>query len=300
MGLIRLPRRFILQPPNRAVWLENTSLSGDGLLAEVQGGAQVAQYFSKIWQLRYFWMALVRIDLKNRYRRSLIGVGWSLLHPILMTVVLCTVFVTLFKQEVKTYAPFLLCGLIFWNFVTTAMSQGCHCFFAGESYIRQHPAPLAIYPLRTVLGGAIHFLLGLAVVLVFVWCVNGFGNLPALVGLVPSLLLIFILGWSLAILMGVLNVLFQDCQHLTEVLLQVLFYVTPIMYPASVLRARHLDWFVNLNPLAVMLDLLRDPVLFGTLPSPQSYAWGIAAAALAALTAALTLARFEKRMIFYL
>jgi ABC-type polysaccharide/polyol phosphate export permease len=104
----------------------------------------------------------------------------------------------------------------------------------------------------------------------------------------------------MAILMGVLNVLFQDCQHLIEVLLQVLFYVTPIMYPASVLRARHLDWFVNLNPLAVMLDLLRDPILSGTLPSAQSYIMGLTAAGLAAIAASLTLMKIEKRMIFYL
>ena len=72
----------------------------------------MAQYFSKIWRLRYFWMALVRIDLKNRYRRSMIGVGWSLLHPILMTIVLCTVFGQFFHRgDIKTYAPFLLSGL---------------------------------------------------------------------------------------------------------------------------------------------------------------------------------------------
>ena len=110
------------------------------------------------------------------------------------------------------------------------MNQGCQCFFQGESYIRQHPAPLAIYPLRTALGAGIHFLFGLCVLLAFVWLVNGFGNLPALLSLVPTLILMFIICWALAICMGVLNVLFQDCQHLIEVLLQILFYLTPIMY----------------------------------------------------------------------
>jgi lipopolysaccharide transport system permease protein len=100
--------------------------------------------------------------------------------------------------------------------------------------------------------------------------------------------------------MGVLNVLFQDCQHLIEVLLQILFYVTPIMYPAKMLRDRHLDWFVNLNPLAVMLDLLRNPILFGELPSTKTFVLGIAAAGLTAIAASLTLMKIEKRMIFYL
>ena len=190
-------------------------------------------YFSAIWRLRHFWMALVRIDLRNRYRRSVIGIGWSLLHPIAMTVVLCVVFSRLFGMDIRTFAPFLLSGLTLWGFITAVVMQGCQCFFQGESYIRQHPAPLAIYPLRTTLGAGFHFLLGFGIALVFVWWVNGFGNLPALLSLVPTFALLFVIGWSLAICMGVANVMFQDSQHLIEVLMQILFYVTPIIYPAG-------------------------------------------------------------------
>jgi len=264
----------------------------------------VAQYFSRIWRLRFFWMALVKIDLKNRYRRSMIGLGWSLLHPICMTIVLSVVFGQFFHRgDIKAYAPFLLSGFVFWNFITTAMSQGCQCFFQGESYIRQHPAPMAIYPLRTTLGAAIHFGIGLALALAIIWCEFGIVNAPSLLGLVPSLILIFIIGWSLAILTGVLNVLFQDCQHLIDVLLQMLFYLTPIMYePQEVFKDNpSLVWCMkNLNPLAVMLDLLRSPILYGEFPAVQTYLLGIAAAVLAAVAASLTMMKIEKRMIFYL
>ncbi|MCC6126201.1 MAG: ABC transporter permease [Pirellulales bacterium] len=263
----------------------------------------MAQYFSNIWRLRFFWMALVRIDLKNRYRRSMIGVGWSLLHPILMTIVLCTFLGRLMQQDFRTYAPFLLSGLIFWNFITATLNQGCHCFFHGESYIRQYPAPLAIYPLRTALGAGVHFGIGLALVLVIVWIAKGFGNVPSLISLVPALLLIFILGWSAAVLMGVLNVLFQDCQHLIEVLIQVMFYVTPILYdPARLFpQSPNVVWCINhLNPLAIMLDLLRKPILEGAFPSATTFGLGVGVVALAAAAAAATLAKIENRMIFYL
>ena len=78
---------------------------------ELQGGKSVTSYFSDIWRLRYFWMALVRIDLRNRYRRSMIGIGWSLLHPIAMTIILSVVFSQLLKTPMKTYAPYVLSGL---------------------------------------------------------------------------------------------------------------------------------------------------------------------------------------------
>jgi lipopolysaccharide transport system permease protein len=259
----------------------------------------LTDYLSKIWRLRYFWLALVRIDLRNRYRRSMIGVGWSLLHPIAMTIVLCVIFSQAFGQDIKVYGPNVLSGLIFWNYFAAVMNQGCQCIFQGESYIRQHPAPLAIYPLRISLGAGIHFLLGLCIVLVFVWVVHGFGNLPALLSLPTTLLLLFVFGWAMAICMGVINVLFQDSQHLIEVMLQMLFYVTPIMYPKSMVPAK-LEWLVNLNPLAIMLDMLRQPILYGQVPSFGTYSLGVAAVGVVAMTAVFMLMRFERRIIFYL
>lgn len=257
-------------------------------------------YFSHIWRVRHFWLALVRNDLRNRYRRSVLGLGWSLLQPLAMTAVLCVVFCQLFQQSAREYAPFLLSGLTFWSFIATVTNQGCQCFFLNESYIRQHPAPLAIYPLRTVLGAGFHFLVGFSIVVVFVCCVHGLRVLPAAVCILPTLVLLFVFGWSLAVCAGVLNVHFHDTQHLIEILLQMLFYMTPIMYPARLLRDRHLEWVVDLNPLAVFVELIRQPLLEGRMPSPAAYGTGAAVALCAAVTAALVLRCFEKRLIFYL
>jgi lipopolysaccharide transport system permease protein len=261
----------------------------------------VTEYFSDIWRLRHFWLALVRIDLQRRYRRSIIGIGWSLLHPIAMTAVLCVVFSQLLKQEVRSFAPLLLSGLTFWGFVMASAMQGCHCFFQGESYIRQHPAPLAIYPLRTTLGAGFHFLLGFGIALAVVWYVNGFGNLAALWYLLPTFVLLFVFGWALGLCMGVANVLFQDSQHLIEVAMQILFYVTPVMYPPELLLKRRLvSWVVQLNPFAAFLEMIRQPLLAGQLPSWHAVVMAESATLLAVAVAAVTLKRLEKSMIFYL
>jgi ABC-type polysaccharide/polyol phosphate export permease len=263
--------------------------------------ASVTGYLAEIWRLRHFWTALVRIDLRKRYRRSAIGMGWSLLHPIAMTAVLCLVFCHLLQMNVRTYAPFVLSGLTFWGFVMASVMDGCQCFFHGESYIRQHKAPLAIYPLRTTLGAGFHFLLGFGVALLLVWSMKGFGNLPALVSLVPTFLLLFVVGWSLAICMGVANVMFQDSQHLIEVVMQIMFYMTPIMYtPDLLLKRRCLAWIVYLNPFAAFLELIRRPLLDGQLPSTPTVLMASSAGLALAGAASLALWRFEKRMIFYL
>ncbi len=257
-------------------------------------------YFAHIWRLRYFWWSLVRIDLRNRYRRSVLGLAWSLLHPIMMTIVLCTAFSSLFHIDWRTFAPYLLAGLAFWNFLAGTASQGCHCFIQGESYMRQQAAPLAIYALRPVLGMAIHGLAALVVVLMFSGAINGFNNPAALTSLVPSLGLMFLLGWSLALCCGMMNVIFPDTQHLAEVFFQMLFYLTPILYPAKTLIERNMGWVVNWNPLAAFLYLLRTPILDGEFPSLGTYAVALGTVAVFIAIAVMALVRLERRLIFYL
>src|SRR5437588_4063178 len=232
-------------------------------------------YLAAVWRCRYFWLSLVKNDLRTRYRRSVLGMGWSLLHPICMTTILTAVFHKLSDEPIREYAPLVLAGLATWNYVLTVVSHGCHCFFIGESYIRQYPAPLAIYPLRTALGGTIHFLVALSVVMMLSWYFHGFANLPALASLVPTILLLFVFAWSAAVLAGVANVYFQDTQHLTEVGFQMLFYATPIIYPASQLRENNLGWLLNLNPLVSLLELVRQPILEGQVPTMGTFAVAI-------------------------
>jgi lipopolysaccharide transport system permease protein len=99
----------------------------------------------------------------------------------------------------------------------------------------------------------------------------------------------------------VLNVIFQDAQHLIEILLQIAFYATPIMYPSDMLMGRRLvAWIVLLNPLAAILELIRKPLLEGELPSLWAIDMTAIIAIFAVVAARLALERFEKRIIFYL
>lgn len=258
------------------------------------------EYCSEIWAKRFFWMSLVKVDLRRRYRRSWLGIGWSLMNPIAMTVVLCVVFSRLFGQDVASYAPYVLSGLAFWSFVTGIATDGCYCFYHGENYIRQSPAPLAIYPLRVTLGGAIHFGAALLVLMALVWGTSGPGNILVLWTLVPTAVILFVFAWSVAVCLGVANVLFPDMQHMMQVGMQVLFYLTPIFYPAKLLEQHGLSLAVQLNPLAVCLELIRVPILYAEVPTWQAYATAAGAALGAASIAALVLKHIERRLIFFI
>ncbi len=262
--------------------------------------ATAAGYLGEIWRCRYFWLSLVKMDLRTRYRRTILGVGWSLLSPLAMASVLCVVFHRLFNMSIAEYAPFVLSGLAFWAFFTGVILQGCECFYQGETYIRQHPAPLAIYPLRTALGCGFHFLLALCVVIGLKWFFQGFTSWTALVALVPALAIMFVLAWAAALIAGFCSVFFPDIKHLTEVGLQILFYATPIFYPPEILRDRGLSWAADFNPIASLVQLVRLPVLKGEIPPAGAWIAACVATAAVVVVGGVIVARWQKRLIFHL
>ncbi len=260
----------------------------------------MGSYLSAMWRCRYFWLSLVRMDLRARYRRSVLGMGWSLLQPLIMASVLCYVFHRLFRVEITEFGPYLLSGLACWNFITTTTVTGCQCFFIGEPYIRQYPAPLAIYPLRTALAGLFHFLITMVLVVGFSWYFRGFGGVPALVSLIPALVLLFLFSWSLAVLAGFANVFFRDTQHLCDVGFQILFYATPIIYPPQLLRDNGLQGLMSYNPIVAFLQLVREPLLDHQAASGATFALAAATTLVALAAATATLARGQRRLIFHL
>ncbi len=260
----------------------------------------MGSYLASVWRCRYFWLSLARLDLMNRYRRSMLGIGWSLLNPVAMALVLCVVFNKLFQLDARDFWLFLLAGLSFWNFIAGSVMQGCQAFRMGESYIRQHRTPLAIYPLRTVLSGSFHLILALLVVAVISTILHGGADPTAWVSLVPALGLILVLAWSLAVVAGLATVYFPDVQHLSEIGLSILFYATPIIYPTTLLRERGLGWLVDYNPLASFADLVRQPLLAGEIASGAAFATATVTAGVAALAAGWLLSRFEHRLVFHL
>jgi ABC-type polysaccharide/polyol phosphate export permease len=258
----------------------------------------VAGYLNGVWDYRYFWMNLVKAELQRRYRRSILGMGWSLLQPLSMTFVLGLVYRRAFHISFWEFAPLLLTGLAFWNFFSSIIVSGCHSVLIAESYIRQQPLPLAIFPLRTVLTVGFHFLISLMLAIGFVWIVRGPQPVLPLLALLPTLVLLFFFGWAVALLAAFAHVYFPDTQHLCEVGLPALMFLTPIMYPPSLLNSTGLGFVLRYNPLAAMLQMIRDPILNGQAPSLTAFAVALACVIVIAGFAVWMVARFERRLIF--
>lgn len=257
-----------------------------------------------IWKFRHFWMSLVTMDLRTRYRRSVLGVGWSLMNPLMMTVVFCLVFSSWFHNpDWRYYGPYFLSGLTLFDFVRSTALNGCQTFFRNESYIRQCPLPLAVYTLRTVLGAGIHFLIALAVVLTTVFVLRPGQIIPVLQiswVLAPSLVLLFLFAWAVSILSSFMTVYFQDSQQILEVLFQVFFFLTPIMYPPEIILDRGLGILLSLNPVYTFFELIRMPILTGEIPSAWAFSKALIVVSLFGTMAIASIAWLEKKLIFHL
>ena len=259
------------------------------------------QHLTAIWKFRHFLMALVKLDLRLRYRRSILGVGWSLLNPIAMTIVFVVVFGSMLGNgDLPDYVPHLVVGMAVWNFLRESVVTGCKSLIANESYIRQSPLPYGIYPLRTVFGQAIHscIALGVALVVTFAYQPNTppIGMLYA----VPGLVLMLFTAWAAATLFSFLNVYFQDTSHLLEVGAQIVFFLSPIMYKSNNLIDKGLKWMVDINPVNLFLELIRSPITSGVPPTGELLLVGLGFTVMMAALAAGTTAWLQKRVIFHL
>jgi lipopolysaccharide transport system permease protein len=265
------------------------------------------RHLSAVWTARHFLLALVKLDLRLRYRRSVLGVGWSLLNPIAMTIVFTVVFSQMFGDSNPIgYAAYALAGLAVWGFLRDAATAGSRAFLINEPYIRQSPLPYTVYTLRTVLGQAIHSGLSLIVVVALLGLWKRDPGVLAGLGLaLPGLVLAVVAAWAVATIGAFVTAFFHDTAHLLEVAAQLGFFLTPIMYRRSILDDRGLGWLVDINPVNIFLAVIRDPLLTG-LPAGGFASLGQAYLAALVLTAVLSalavgvVSWLHKKVIFYL
>jgi len=260
------------------------------------------QQFTAIWKYRHFWLSLVRMDMLTRYRRSVLGVGWSLLYPLAMTGIFFLVFRSLApagdENWWRTYIPNTLAGLAVWEFLKNSCVQGCKTFLVHEPYIRQCPLPYGIYPLRVVLSNLTHLLIGLGMIAALTAVVVPGGLHASATAIVPAIFLAAVFAWSLATVLAFATIYFNDVAHIVELAAQGLFFLTPIVYPRHNLQG--FAWLADCNPFCAFLEILREPLIAGTIPSAERYAFCVLATLGAFGLANATILRYEKRLIFRL
>ncbi|MEW6421923.1 MAG: ABC transporter permease [Deinococcota bacterium] len=220
------------------------------------------------WQratyLRDLLRELVGRELKLRYKRSALGIAWSLLVPLAQLLVFVFLSHSVLRLNISHYPVFVFVGLLSWNWFQSSLLLATGAVTDNRMLIRRPGFPAAILPAVTVITGLIHYLLALPVLLVFA-AVSGVSLTPALLAFPLIVTLQFLLTLGLTYLLASLHVAFRDLQHLLGILLMLLFYLTPVFYSPNNVPTQYHALF-HANPVAVLLEALRRVLLDGQWP----------------------------------
>jgi len=207
---------------------------------------------------------LVTRDFKVKYRRSALGFLWSILNPLLMMIVITSVFQTLFRFEIENFPVYYLSGSLIYNFFSEATSSALTSVVNASALIKKVYIPKYIFPLEKVLFSCINMLFSFTSVIIIIIILKAKVYWTIILIPIP---MIYITAFCVGIglILATFQVFFRDVGHLYSVLLTAWFYLTPIIYPVDILPANILG-LVKLNPVYYFVDYARQLILYGTLP----------------------------------
>ena len=244
---------------------------------------------------------LIRRDVKRRYKGSALGFLWHLMNPLLVLGTLWFVFGVLverwFGMSMSGYAVYLLTALVAWNLFSQSVLNASSNLAGSGGLVRKVYVPKAVFPLASIGGGLVNYLLSLLPLLLLV----AIERRPvgwSLLFLPVGLLMLVVFTTGMALLVSGLNVFYRDVQHIAEVVFLAWFYASPIIWPAG--ADTRLEQISRLNPMAALIDCLREPLYSGTMPPLASLELGAASALGALVIGALVFRRLEPRFIHHL
>jgi ABC-type polysaccharide/polyol phosphate export permease len=229
---------------------------------------------AELYHYRELIRNLVIRDLKVRYKNSALGVLWSLLNPLLMTIVFTVVFSLMLRSDIPNYPVFFMCAYLPWSFLSESVMGGTSSIVGNAHLIKKVYFPREALPLSEILSSLINFLLALIVLfgMIFVFQVRLTGSILVLPVVIIAQVL-FTLG--LVFFLSTANVFYRDTQHIMQVVMQAWFFLTPIFYPIDIIpeSATILGisvnlqlWVRRLNPMASLVASYRDILFKGRVP----------------------------------
>lgn len=212
-------------------------------------------------------------DIKVKYRRSILGLLWTVLNPLLMMLILCFVFSQLFRFDIENYAIYVLSGQVIFNYFQISTTDAMMSILNNGTLIKKVYIPKYMLVLVKILSGTVYLLASFAALLIVMGITGNRIRGTVIFFIIPFLcLILFSLGMGL--LLASMTVKFRDIMHLYGVFCTALFYITPIIYPFSILPD-YMKKVVYYNPLTAIMDVFRVVVVEGQIPQIERVIYSI-------------------------
>lgn len=258
-------------------------------------GTAISDVHRAVYSFR-IWNLLAMQDIRQRYRRSVLGPFWITMSTLISIAALGIVYSKIFHTPLRDYLPFLATGLVCWTFISGLVMESCAVFTQSESIIKQVNLPFGLYVFRMVWRNIIILGHNLIVIVAVNIC---FGLYPTwtMLGFLPALGLTAVCAVAVGYLLGALCTRFRDLPQIITSLVQVIFYVTPVIWKPALLKGH--EELMNFNPFFHFLEIMRAPLINET-PQSISADLSIAITVILSVAALLFFARFKKRIAYWL
>lgn len=219
-------------------------------------------HINNFLKYRYFLIELIKKDFKFKYRRSKLGILWSLLNPLLMISVLSIVFSTLFARHIPNYTLFLLTGKLMFDFFSESTNTSMRSINGNASLIRKIYVPRYLFPLSKTIFSLINLFFTMIILFIILLFSSVTLSWSTLLFPLPIIYL-FIFAAGVGLLLSSYSVYFRDLNHLYSVVITAWMYLTPIIYPIEIIPDKYRG-IVEANPLFYYISLFRDITLNGS------------------------------------
>jgi ABC-type polysaccharide/polyol phosphate export permease len=237
-------------------------------------------------------------DVRQRYRRSALGPFWLTVSMGVMIGTIGIVFGQIFKSPMKEFLPFLSAGLILWSFISSLILEGCTSFIAAEGIIKQLPIPLFVHIMRMIWRNFVILCHNLLIIPIVFLVLGKSANSLIFISIPGFLLLTINLAW-LALILAILCARYRDLPQIIGSLLQVFFYVTPIMWMPNLLPNRSATYLLDTNPFYHLIEIVRLPLL-GGMPSLLNWTVSLVSAVIGWSIALVVFNRYRSRIAYWL
>ncbi len=290
------------KPPQEKIALKSIGESRFAVTHDWDAKETYFQYGTRmcreLWAFRFALSKLITNNLRSRYRGSLLGFLWSLLNPLMSMLVITCIFALIFNCEVRQFAPHIFSALLPWAFISTSLEKGAASLVASENMLKTIYTPKVMFPLVYIGTEACNFL----------FCVVAFFIIGLFLGFQPSLAIVmlplavaitgmFCLG--LTMVLSVATVYFRDLSHILNILLSLMFYMLPILYPVTKIPEAY-RWIIYYNPFYCFISLYQSILRDGIFPSGSQLIAAFSLAILSLAVGLFVLKTKENNLVFRL
>lgn len=256
-------------------------------------------FIEKYEQYKFVFSELVKRDFNKRYKRSVLGVLWSMLAPLFQLLVMSFVFKRVFGRQMEHYTIYLFAGQLVFNYFKEATNNGMSSIISNAGIITKVTVPKYLFLISKVMAASINFVLTLGIFFIFV----AFDKIQftwKFILLLYPIACLFILIIGTGLILSALYVFFKDIQYLYDIFTLALMYFSAIFYDVSIFAGSRVEQVLYINPIFVYINYFREIVLFGQIPSITYHLYSLVYAVIVLRIGAWMYKKYNYMFLYYI